>query len=113
MRLALGLEYDGVQFCGWQTQPAGCGVQDHLQAALSHIAGEPIETVCAGRTDAGVHAYGQVVHFETGARRPESAWVRGVNASLTAGLAVLWARRVGARIPRPLLGARRTTATCC
>ena len=95
MRLALGLEYDGVQFCGWQTQPAGCGVQDHLQAALSHIAGEPIETVCAGRTDAGVHAYGQVVHFETGARRPESAWVRGVNASLTAGLSVLWARRVG------------------
>ena len=95
MRLALGLEYDGLQFCGWQTQPAGCGVQDHLEAALSHVAAEPIETVCAGRTDAGVHAYGQVVHFETRARRPESAWVRGVNASLTTGLAVLWARRVG------------------
>jgi tRNA pseudouridine38-40 synthase len=95
MRLALGVEYDGSAFCGWQTQPARCGVQDHLEAALAHIAGAPVETVCAGRTDAGVHALEQVVHFDAPAARPESAWVRGVNASLPAGLAVLWAREVG------------------
>jgi tRNA pseudouridine38-40 synthase len=94
MLIALGVEYDGFRFCGWQTQPAGCGVQDHLEAALTHVAGETIHTVCAGRTDAGVHACGQVVHFETRAQRPESAWVRGVNASLPSGLSVLWAREV-------------------
>ena len=93
-RIALGLEYDGTHFCGWQTQPSGCGVQDHLESALSHIAEERIETVCAGRTDAGVHALEQVVHFDTGAQRPPSAWVRGVNASLPAGVAVLWASEV-------------------
>jgi len=69
-------------------------VQDHLEAALAHIAGEAVETTCAGRTDAGVHALEQVVHFDTGARRPLSAWVRGVNASLPANLAVLWAQEV-------------------
>src|SRR5688572_7867927 len=94
MRIALGIEYDGASFCGWQTQPSGCGVQNHVQAALAHIAAEPVETVCAGRTDAGVHALEQVVHFDAGVQRPESAWVRGVNASLPAGCAVLWAREV-------------------
>ena len=95
MRLALGVEYDGSAFCGWQTQPARCGVQDHLEAALAHIAGEPVESVCAGRTDAGVHALEQVVHFDAPVARPVSAWVRGVNATLPAGLAVLWAQEVG------------------
>lgn len=90
----MGLEYDGTHFCGWQTQPSSCSVQDHLEAALAHIANDAVDTVCAGRTDAGVHALGQVVHFDTVAQRPESAWVRGVNASLPAGLAVLWAREV-------------------
>ena len=94
MRIALGIEYDGSRFCGWQTQPSGCGVQDHLEAALAHIAQEGIDTVCAGRTDAGVHALAQVAHFESSAARPSSAWVRGVNASLPAALAVLWARQV-------------------
>src|SRR6187455_2975335 len=94
MRIALGIEYDGASFCGWQTQPSGCGVQDHVEAALAHIAGERVDTVCAGRTDAGVHALEQVVHFNAGVERPESAWVRGVNASLRAGCAVLWAREV-------------------
>jgi tRNA pseudouridine38-40 synthase len=94
MRVALGIEYDGAAFCGWQTQSSRCGVQDHLEAALAHIADEPIETICAGRTDAGVHALEQIVHFETSARRPVSAWVRGVNASLPAGLAVIWAQEV-------------------
>lgn len=94
MRIALGIEYDGSAFCGWQTQPSGCGIQDHLEAALAHIAGARVATVCAGRTDAGVHALEQVVHFDTAARRPTSAWVRGVNASLPAALAVLWAHDV-------------------
>jgi tRNA pseudouridine38-40 synthase len=94
MRVALGIEYDGSAFCGWQTQPSRCGIQDHLEAALASIAGEPVDTVCAGRTDAGVHALGQVVHFDTAARRPESAWVRGVNALLPPALAVTWAREI-------------------
>src|SRR5581483_5081311 len=93
-RIALGVEYDGAAFCGWQTQPSGCGVQDALETALSSIAAAPVETVCAGRTDAGVHALEQVVHFDVAARRPEAAWVRGVNASLPAAMAVLWATAV-------------------
>ena len=94
MRVALGIEYDGAAFCGWQTQASRCGVQDRLETALALIADEPVETVCAGRTDAGVHALEQVVHFDTAARRPASAWVRGVNASLPAALAVIWAQEV-------------------
>ncbi len=95
MRVALGVEYDGSGFCGWQTQPSRCGVQDRLEAALALINGDVVETVCAGRTDAGVHALEQIVHFDTSARRPASAWVRGVNASLPAGLAVIWAQKAG------------------
>lgn len=95
-RIALGVEYDGSAFCGWQTQPSGCAAQDKLEFALSEIAGEPIATVCAGRTDAGVHALDQVVHFDARAQRPLTAWVRGTNALLPAGLAVCWARGVGA-----------------
>jgi tRNA pseudouridine38-40 synthase len=94
VRVALGVEYDGAAFCGWQTQASRCGVQDHLEGALAHIAGEPVETICAGRTDAGVHAMEQVVHFDAPVARPASAWVRGVNASLPAGIAVLWAQEV-------------------
>src|SRR5436305_13668570 len=84
MRIALCLEYDGAAFCGWQTQPGGCGVQDHLQIALSKLADEPIEVTAAGRTDTGVHASAQVVHFDTNAPRDENAWVRGTNANLDA-----------------------------
>ncbi len=94
VRIALGLEYDGRAFCGWQTQPAGCAVQDVLEQALSHIHGQPVQTVVAGRTDAGVHALAQVVHFDAIHARPDSAWVRGVNALLPASVAVLWARQV-------------------
>ena len=94
MRVALGLEYDGSRFCGWQTQPQGCAVQDALERALVQVAGEPVATICAGRTDAGVHALAQVVHFDTAAERPESAWVRGVNALLPPACAVHWSRPV-------------------
>lgn len=92
MRIALGLEYDGSAFCGWQTQPSGCAVQDALEAALARIADQPVATVAAGRTDAGVHAGWQVVHFDTDAIRPASAWVRGVNTFLPPAVSVLWAR---------------------
>jgi tRNA pseudouridine38-40 synthase len=94
LRIALGLEYDGASFCGWQTQPSGCGVQDHLQAALSKFAAAPIEVTAAGRTDAGVHATAQVVHFDTGIARDASSWVRGPNTYLDAAARVLWAREV-------------------
>lgn len=93
-RWALGLEYDGSRFCGWQTQPGGCSVQDALEAALQVIHGAPLKTVSAGRTDAGVHASAQVVHFDAQHMRPASAWVRGVNAHLPPGVSVLWARAV-------------------
>ena len=96
MRIALGIEYDGSGHCGWQTQPSGQGIQDVLERAAGSIAGHPVSTICAGRTDAGVHALAQVVHFDTEAERPVSAWVRGTNALLPAGVAVIWAQRVDA-----------------
>lgn len=95
MRIALGVEYDGSRFCGWQTQPQGCAVQDAVERALAGIAGAPVSTICAGRTDAGVHALAQVVHFDTAVDRPESAWVRGTNALLPPACAVTWSREVG------------------
>lgn len=94
MRIALGLEYDGASFCGWQTQPDGCAVQDALELALTNIATQKIHTVCAGRTDAGVHALCQVVHFDCEDYRPITAWTRGVNTGLPPGISVLWAREV-------------------
>lgn len=94
MRVALGVEYDGMGFCGWQTQTHADSVQDALERALSSVAGCPVTTTCAGRTDAGVHALMQVVHFDTGATRPDSAWVRGTNANLPPSVAVTWARPV-------------------
>ncbi len=97
MRIALGIEYDGSGFRGWQTQPFGGTVQDAVDRALSQIAAAPVQSQCAGRTDAGVHALGQVVHFDTQAQRPLTAWVRGVNTLLPRSIAVLWAREVGAQ----------------
>ena len=96
MRIALGLEYDGAAFCGWQTQPGGCGVQDHLQGALSQLASAPIEVTAAGRTDTGVHAASQVVHFDTEAVREPLSWVRGTNAHLPPTARVHWATEVPA-----------------
>ncbi|MDO8933039.1 MAG: tRNA pseudouridine(38-40) synthase TruA [Rhodocyclaceae bacterium] len=96
VRIALGVEYDGSGFAGWQSQSHGNTVQDALEKALTAIADHPLRVVCAGRTDAGVHALGQVVHFDTTADRPDSAWVRGVNAHLPPQVAVGWARPVAA-----------------
>ena len=94
MRLALGLEYCGRTFTGWQSQPDGRGVQDALERALAVIADAKVGTIAAGRTDAGVHATMQVVHFDADAVRPDTAWVRGVNSNLPDDVAVLWARPV-------------------
>lgn len=90
MRHALALEYDGRDFCGFQSQPSGCGVQDALERALADIAATRVRVTAAGRTDTGVHATSQIVHFDAAVTRPQSAWVRGVNSRLPGSAAVLW-----------------------
>jgi len=94
VRVALGIEYDGSSYCGWQSQADGRTVQDVLQLALSQVAGETITVIAAGRTDTGVHALEQVIHFDTQSIRPLTAWVRGANALLPTSVAVLWAHDV-------------------
>ena len=94
MRIALGVEYDGRGFAGWQTQPKGNTVQDALERAIAAIVGVPVRCHAAGRTDAGVHASGQVVHLDCDVARPPGAWVRGVNSHLPPGVAVCWAKPV-------------------
>lgn len=94
MRIALGIEYDGSGYFGWQRQAEVDSVQGQLEQALSKVANEPISLFCAGRTDAGVHATGQVVHFDTNAVRNEGAWTLGVNANLPDNIAVRWTKEV-------------------
>lgn len=94
MRYALGLEYDGSRFYGFQRQRQSPTVQGCLEQALSRIADQPITVFCSGRTDTGVHAYCQVVHFDTSAERSERAWVLGCNTHLPDDASVLWVRRV-------------------
>jgi tRNA pseudouridine38-40 synthase len=96
MRIALGVEYDGSAFYGWQSQAHGRTVQDVLEKALSVVADRPVATTCAGRTDTGVHALMQVVHFDVDVDRPDSAWVRGTNANLPPTVAVTWTKPVPA-----------------
>jgi tRNA pseudouridine38-40 synthase len=126
IRIAVGLEYDGSAYSGWQTQRALRTVQQVAERALSGVAAEPISVVGAGRTDAGVHAAGQVAHFDTTARRTMRAWVLGTNSALPEDVAVAWAVPVpqhfharycaeartyryviGNRMARPALSARR------
>lgn len=95
-RIALGLEYDGSDFVGWQLQRAGRSVQGEVQAAAAGVADAPVTVHAAGRTDAGVHAARQVVHFDTDARRTPRQWVLGINANLPDDVAVQWAREVDA-----------------
>jgi len=94
MKIALGIEYDGRNFYGWQTQANLATVQETLEKALSIIANHPIKLFCAGRTDAGVHAQEQVVHFETTAKRVSRAWILGTNSHLPESIAVLWMKEV-------------------
>jgi tRNA pseudouridine38-40 synthase len=92
MRIALGIEYDGTSFFGWQKQQGLRTVQGCLEEALSNIADEPIAIYCAGRTDAGVHATGQVAHFDTHAIRDQRAWIMGTHAHLPADISIHWAQ---------------------
>jgi tRNA pseudouridine38-40 synthase len=94
MRIALGIEYDGTDFFGWQRLKEGPSVQARLEQALSRVADHPVEVSCAGRTDAGVHGRCQVVHFDTPAQRDMRGWVLGSCSNLPDSMAVLWAQPV-------------------
>ncbi len=94
IRLALGVEYDGSHYAGWQRQQEVGSVQASLEQALSTVANHEVTVFCAGRTDAGVHATGQVVHFDTTALRKASAWTLGVNANLPDDIAIRWVKTV-------------------
>ena len=97
MRIALGIEYNGADYCGWQSQPSDCGVQDHVESALRTFLAAPsaaVSVICAGRTDSGVHALSQVVHFDCAIERDEISWVRGVNTFLPPSIRILWSKPV-------------------
>ena len=94
-RVALGVEYDGSDFCGWQMQKSGVRtVQEELETALSSVANAPVRVHCAGRTDTGVHGVGQVVHFDTEAQRSPRSWILGANANLPFDVNVTWSKLV-------------------
>ena len=95
-RYALGVEYDGSQFHGWQVQSGVSTVQESLERALGRVASHPVRVITAGRTDTGVHASGQVVHFDSHSDRPLKAWSRGTNTLTPPGLVVTWAIPVSA-----------------
>ncbi|WP_448248575.1 tRNA pseudouridine(38-40) synthase TruA [Thalassotalea agariperforans] len=94
MRYALGVEYDGKNYCGWQRQKNVIGVQQRIEEALSKVADEPIEVVCAGRTDTGVNATNQIIHFDTNKVRKDIAWTLGVNTNLPLDIAIRWVKPV-------------------
>jgi tRNA pseudouridine38-40 synthase len=94
MRYALGIEYDGAAFCGWQRQSHAPSVQLSVEKALSVVADHPVIVICAGRTDTGVHARGQVVHFDSLSERSDRQWMLGINSNLPVAVRVLWIRAV-------------------
>ena len=94
MRIALCVEYDGTSYCGWQIQDHSPSVQAVIERALSAIANHPVQVMAAGRTDTGVHALGQVVHFDTSAERPLRAWLRGANTHLPGDVRIIDAQPV-------------------
>lgn len=94
MRIAVGIEYDGTAYSGWQRQRSGVGIQQRVEDAVAAVADECVDVVCAGRTDAGVHASGQVAHFDTSAERSERGWLLGVNSNLPDDINLTWVRPV-------------------
>lgn len=94
MRIACGVEYDGEPFLGFQTQKQGATVQSELEAAISQVADEPVQIVCCGRTDTGVSARHQVIHFDTSAKRTDRQWTLGINSSGHRAISVLWSKQV-------------------
>jgi len=111
-RIAAVLEYDGSAYAGWQAQAHSVSIQATVQNAIGFVAGHPVEVVCAGRTDAGVHALGQVIHFDTEAVRTPRAWVLGSNTKLPADIALQWAGEVGAGFHARHAAIRRTYRYC-
>jgi len=107
-RIALGLAYDGAPWLGWQTQPGGRTVQDRLEAALASFLDQPAATLCAGRTDTGVHALEQVLHVDTPVERRMESWVRGLNALLPPSIRVQWAHLVDERFHARFSATSRT-----
>ena len=93
-RIAAGIEYCGVHYCGWQYQTNADSVQARVEAAISQVADEPIRVIAAGRTDTGVHGIGQVIHFDTHNERDRCAWLRGVNVHLPDDISLLWTQPV-------------------
>lgn len=96
MRLALGIEYDGTGYNGWQRQQSGSGIQEVLESAVAAVAGHPVAVHGAGRTDTGVHAVGQVAHFDSDSPRSQRGWLLGINSNLPADINVTWVRPVAA-----------------
>ncbi len=94
MRIAMGVEYDGTAYAGFQYQETELTIAGCLNKAISTVANERVQCICAGRTDAGVHAKGQVIHFETQAIRREYAWLMGVNSHLPSDIAIQWVKEV-------------------
>jgi tRNA pseudouridine38-40 synthase len=95
MRVAMGIEYDGSSFCGWQRQKGGLDtVQERVEKAISRVANHPVSVFCAGRTDTGVHGLGQVIHFDTPAMRPMRGWLLGTNVNLPMEVSVNWVQEV-------------------
>lgn len=112
MRIALGVEYDGSAFCGWQFQDHSPSVQESVEKALSTVANEPVRVVCAGRTDTGVHATEQVIHFDTNVERTDRSWVYGANANLPKEVAILWATPVDEEFHARFSAVRRRYRYC-
>ena len=111
-RVAAVVEYDGTDYAGWQSQAHAGAIQDAVQDALSFVAGHPIEVVCAGRTDSGVHAIGQVIHFDTEVARSARAWVLGANTKLPPAIALQWAGEVDGTFHARHSAVRRTYRYC-
>ena len=94
MKIAAVVEYDGSKYSGWQRQKHSASVQEHVETALSAVADHPVSVTCAGRTDAGVHALNQVIHFESDALRDAHSWVLGANSHLPGAISLTWAKPV-------------------
>jgi len=94
MKIAAGIEYCGTRYSGWQCQKDVPNIQEHVEQAVSKVANHPVRVICAGRTDTGVHALNQVIHFETSAQRKLHSWILGSNVNMSADVSMIWARQV-------------------
>ncbi len=108
MRIAAAVEYDGRPYSGWQIQDGVKTIQDEVEKALSKVADHPVRVVCAGRTDTGVHAASQVIHFDTAAQRSEYSWVRGTNTHLPESICLRWAKPVNDNFHARFMARRRS-----